>query len=65
MNTATAYIVYQNGVIADQNGKTLNNLDGFKEACLYVKSFITNVRGKTYTDDWVVVGEERIFTVNA
>ena len=65
MINATAYIVNQNGVITDQNGKTLNNLFGFKEACLYVKSFITNVRGKTYTDDWIVIGEERIFTVNA
>ena len=64
MNTATAYIVYQNGVITDQNGKRLNTLDGFKEACLYVKSFITNVRGETYTDDWIIIGEERIFTVN-
>jgi len=63
MNTATAYIVYQNGVITDQNGKTLNTLDGFKEACRYVKPFITNVRGKTYTDDWIVIGEERIYTI--
>ena len=63
MINATAYIVYQNGLITDQNGKRLITLDGFKKSCLYVKSFITNTRSKNYTEDWIVVGQERIFTV--
>lgn len=63
MNTATAYIVYQSGLITDQNGKRLITLDGFKKSCLYVKSFITNTRSKNYTEDWIIIGEERIFTV--
>ena len=65
MINATAYIVNQQGVITDQNGTILHTMPGSKAACGYVKSFITNVRSKTYTDDWVVIGQERIFTVNA
>ena len=65
MINATAYIVNQNGVITDHDGNRLNNFLEFKAACNYVQSFITNVRGKTYTDDWIVMGKNRIYTVIA
>ena len=63
MLDATAYIVDTDGVISDQDNKVLMRMAGFRTACNFIRNYITNNRGKSFTDDWIVMGSMRIYTV--
>ena len=63
MLDATAYIVDTDGVISDQDNKVLIRMAGFRTACAFIRNYITNTRGKSFTDDWIVMGSTRIYTI--
>ena len=63
MLDATAYIVDTDGVIFDQDNKFLMRMAGFRTACNFIRNYITNNRGKSFTDDWIVMGSKRIYTI--
>ena len=63
MLDATAYIVDTDGVIFDQDNKVLMRMAGFRTACGYIRNYITKTRGKSFTDEWIVMGSTRIYTV--
>tara|TARA_B100000214_G_scaffold357413_1_gene316931 strand:+ start:564 stop:758 length:195 start_codon:yes stop_codon:yes gene_type:complete len=63
MLDATAYIVDTDGVIFDQDNKFLMRMAGFRTACNFIRNYITNNRGKSFTDDWIVMGSTRIYTI--
>ena len=57
MQTATSYIVDQEGIIFNQDGEFIMKTKGFPTACDMVKSYITNARSKNYKEQWVVMGK--------
>ena len=63
MLDATAYIVDTDGVISDQDNKVLIRMAGFRTACTFIRNYITNTRGKSFTDEWIVMGRSRIYTI--
>ncbi len=63
MKDATSYIVNQNGIVYNQNGDLIHRFIGLKPACRFVSNYITNVRGKTFTEEWLLMGRSKIFTV--
>ena len=63
MLDATAYIVDTDGVISDQDNKVLMRMAGFRTACHFVRNYITNTRSKSFTDEWIVMGRSRIYTI--
>ena len=63
MLDATAYIVDTDGIIWNQDNKFLMRMTGFRTACGYIRNYITKTRGKSFTDDWIVMGSTRIYTI--
>jgi len=57
MQTATSYIVDQDGTIFNQDGELITRTKGFPTACDMVKSYITNARSKNYKEQWVLMGK--------
>ena len=50
MQTATSYIVDQDGTIFNQDGVFIRKTKGFPIACDLVKAYITNVKSKDYKE---------------
>ena len=63
MQTATSYIVDQDGTIFNQDGVLIRTTKGFPTACDMVKAYITNVRSKNYKDQWIEMGKTISFIV--
>ena len=57
MQTATSYIIDQDGTIFNQDGVLIRTTKGFPTACDMVKSYITNVRSKNYKEQWILMGK--------
>ena len=53
MQTATSYIVDQDGTIFNQDGVFIRRTKGFPIACDLVKAYITNVKSKDYKEQWI------------
>jgi len=57
MQTATSYIVDQDGTIFNQDGVFIRRTKGFPIACDLVKGYITNARSKDYKEQWILMGK--------
>ena len=57
MQTATSYIVDQDGTIFNQDGVFIRTTKGFPTACDLVKGYITNARSKNYKEQWIIMGK--------
>ena len=57
MQTATSYIVDQDGTIFNQDGVFIRRTKGFPIACDLVKAYITNVKSKDYKEQWILMGK--------
>ena len=63
MQTATSYIVDQEGTIFNQDGVFIRTTKGFPTACDLVKAYITNARSKNYKEKWILMGKIISFEV--
>ena len=63
MQTATSYIVDQDGTIFNQDGVFIRKTKGFPIACDLVKAYITNVKSKNYKEQWILMGKTISFIV--
>ena len=63
MLDATSYIVDTDGVICNQDNEFLMRMAGFRTACVFIRNYIANTRGKSFTDEWIVMGRSRIYTI--
>ena len=63
MQTATSYIVDQDGTIFNQDGVFMITTKGFPTACDLVKGYITNARSKDYKEQWILMGKTISFIV--
>ena len=63
MQTATSYIVDQDGTIFNQDGVFIRKTKWFPIACDLVKAYITNVRSKNYKDQWIEMGKTISYVV--
>ena len=57
MQTATSYIVDQDGTIFNQDGVFIRTTKGFPTACDLIKGYITNARSKNYKEQWIIMGK--------
>ena len=63
MQTATSYIVDQDGTIFNQDGVFIRTTKGFPTACDMVKAYITNAKSKNYKEQWILMGKTISFIV--
>ena len=63
MQTATSYIVDQDGTIFNQDGVFIRRTKGFPIACDLVKAYITDVKSKNYKEQWILMGKTISFIV--
>jgi len=63
MQTATSYIIDQDGTIFNQDGVFIRRTKGFPTACDLVKAYITNVKSKNYKEQWILMGKTISFIV--
>ena len=63
MQTATSYIIDQDGTIFNQDGVLIRTTKGFPTACDLVKAYITNVKSKNYKEQWILMGKTISFIV--
>ena len=63
MISATTYVITSDGIIKDQNGCILLTIPNHPNPFQYVRDFVTNVRSKTYNENWEQLGEKLILNV--
>ena len=63
MISATTYVITSDGTIKDQNGCIVLRIPNHPNPFEYVRNFITNVRSKTYNENWEQLGEKLILDV--
>lgn len=63
MISATTYVITSDGTIKDQNGCIVLRIPNHPNPFEYVRNFITNVRSKTYNENWEQLGEKLILVV--
>ena len=63
MQTATSYIIDQDGTIFNQDGELIRTTKGFPIACDMVKAYITNAKSKNYKDQWIEMGKTISYVV--
>jgi len=63
MISATTYVITSDGIIKDQNGCIVLRIPNHPNPFEYVRNFITNVRSKTYNENWEQLGEKLILVV--
>ena len=63
MISATTYVITSDGIIQDQNGCILLTIPNHPNPFQYVRDFVTNVRSKTYNENWEQLGEKLILDV--
>ena len=63
MISATTYVITSDGIIQDQNGCILLTIPNHPNPFQYVRDFVTNVRSKTYNENWEALGEKLILNV--
>ena len=63
MISATTYVIYSDGTIKDKNGCILLRVPNHPNPFQYVRDFVTNVRSKTYNENWEALGEKLILVV--
>ena len=63
MISATTYVITSDGTIKDQNGCIVLRIPNHPNPFEYVRNFITNVRSKTYNENWEQLGEKLILNV--
>ena len=63
MISATTYVITSDGTIKDQNGCIVLRIPNHPNPFEYVRDFITNVRSKTYNENWEQLGEKLILVV--
>ena len=63
MISATTYVITSDGIIKDQNGCILLTIPNHPNPFQYVRDFVTNVRSKTYNENWEQLGEKLILVV--
>jgi len=60
MISATTYVITSDGTIKDQNGCIVLRIPNHPNPFEYVRNFVTNVRSKTYNENWEQLGEKLI-----
>ena len=63
MISATTYVITSDGTIKDQNGCILLRVPNHPNPFQYVRDFVTNVRSKTYNENWDHLGDILILNV--
>ena len=63
MISATTYVINSDGTIQDQNGCIILNIPNHPNPFQYVRDFVTNVRSKTYNENWEQLGDILILNV--
>ena len=63
MISATTYVITSDGTIKDQNGCIVLRIPNHPNPFEYVRNFVTNVRSKTYNENWEQLGEKLILVV--
>ena len=63
MISATTYVITSDGIIQDLNGCILLTIPNHPNPFQYVRDFVTNVRSKTYNENWEALGEKLILNV--
>ena len=63
MISATTYVITSDGIIKDQNGCIVLRIPNHPNPFEYVRNFITNVRSKTYNENWEQLGEKLILDI--
>ena len=63
MISATTYVITSDGTIQDQNGCIVLRIPNHPNPFEYVRNFVTNVRSKTYNENWEQLGEKLILVV--
>ena len=63
MISATTYVITSDGIIQDQNGCILLTIPNHPNPFQYVRDFVTNVRSKTYNENWEQLGEKLILDI--
>ena len=63
MISATTYVITSDGTIQNQNGSIVLRIPNHPNPFQYVRDFVTNVRSKTYNENWEQLGEKLILDV--
>jgi len=63
MISATTYVINSDGTIQDQNGCILLRIPNHPNPFQYVRDYVTNIRSKTYNENWEQLGEKLILDV--
>ena len=63
MISATTYVITSDGTIKDQNGCIILRIHNHPNPFQYIRDYVTNVRSKTYNENWEQLGEKLILVV--
>ena len=63
MKSSSVYVIHRGGMICDGDENPIMRAPIGSDPFDLVRSYVTNVMGKTYIENWSILGRELILTV--